>query len=214
MNLTLTAELQSIGNLDRNVKRTGSGADVTAKVISIVHKETKTMDNSIHIEEFTADKIAALLANPDDLSGVIFSNSDDWKGTDRIAMANHNGWHTIHLLLAGDPWDGEWPLNFMASVEVGTPVSYDEEYPPATFFSSDEVKTISEALQKITPSVLSERFDPDDESLYEVGCGVDVFSSPEEYVAESLVPDYDEIRNFVAAAASRDHGLLVAWTMM
>jgi hypothetical protein len=172
------------------------------------------MDNSIHIEELNADQIAELIENPDGLSPLIFSNSDDWKKTTRIAMSNHNGWHTIHYLLAGDAWGGSWPLNFMAALDVGTPVSYDEECPPAKMFSPSEVKTISEALQDISPAQLIERFDSEDDNLFQVGCGVDAFSSPEEYLNDSMMPDYEEIRSFVSAAASRDHGLLVAWSMM
>jgi hypothetical protein len=172
------------------------------------------MDNSIHIEQLTADKLAELIATPENLSPLIFSNEDDWEGTDRLAMSNHNGWHTIHYLLAGNVWGGTWPLNFMAAVDVGTPVSYDEEYPPATLLSAAEVQEVSDALQKITPAQLADRFDPGDDSLFEVGCGIDMFDSPDEYRSESLVPDYEEIRSFVADAASKDRGLLVAWTMM
>ena len=172
------------------------------------------MDNSIHIEELTVDQIAELIDQPDGLSPLIFSNSDDWKKTTRIAMSNHNGWHIVHYLLASDVWSGNWPLNFMADLDVGTPVMYDEEYPPATMFSPSEVKDISDALQKITPDELAKRFDPEDENLDEFDCAVNAFSSPEEFLSEAVKPDYEEIRNFVSAAASRNNGLLVAWTMM
>ena len=172
------------------------------------------MDNSIHIEELNTDQIAELIENPDGLSPLIFSNSDDWKKTTRKAMSNHNGWHIIHYLLAKDVWGGKWPLNFMADLDVGTPVMYDEEYPPATLFSPSEVAAISAALQKITPDQLTKKFNPEDDNLYEVGCAVDAFSSPEEYFSEAVKPDYEEIRAFVAAAAGRNSGLLVAWTMM
>jgi hypothetical protein len=175
---------------------------------------TATMGNSIHIEQLKTDKLAELAGNPEGLSELIFSNEDDWEGADRVAMSNHNGWHTIHYLLAGDVWGGPWPLNFMAAVDVGTPVSYDEEYPPASLLSPAEVKEVSDALQKVTPAQLAARFNAGDENLFQVGCGVEMFESADEYLSESVVPDYEEIRNFVADAADRDRGLLVAWTMM
>jgi Domain of unknown function (DUF1877) len=172
------------------------------------------MDNSIHIEELNADQISELIENPDDLSPMIFSNSDDWKKTTRKAMSNHNGWHIIHYLLAKDVWGGKWPLNFMASLKVGTPVMYDEEYPPAKMFSPSEVTAISDALQKITPEELAKRFDPEDENLDEFDCAVDAFSSPDEFLSEAVKPDYEELRAFVVAAAGRNNGLLVAWYML
>lgn len=174
------------------------------------------MDSSIHIEELTADKIAELIANPEGLSELIISNSDDWKGTDRVAMSDHNGngWQTVHFLLAGDAWDGEWPLNFMASVSVGTPVSYDEEFPPAKLFSAQEVQTISKALEGVSTPELTSRFDADADGFSEFDCPYDSFDSDEEFLSGFVAPLYEEIKQFVADAASKDRGLLVAWTMM
>jgi Domain of unknown function (DUF1877) len=178
-------------------------------------RNTQTnMDNSIHIEELNTDQIAELIENPDGLSPLIFSNSDDWKKTTRVAMSNHNGWHIIHYLLAEDVWHGEWPLNFMADINVGTPVMYDEEYPPAKLFSPSEVAAISDALEKITPDELAKRFNRKDENLDEFDCAVDAFSSTAQFLSKAVKPDYEEIRAFVGAAAGRKNGLLVAWYML
>lgn len=172
------------------------------------------MDSSIHIEELTADQIAKLIANPEGLSEIIFSNSDDWAGTDRVAMSDDNAWQTIHYLLTGDAWDGPWPLNFMASTIVGTPVSYDEDYPPAKFFTAQEVQTISDALEGITTTELLSRFDADDDEISNFDCPLEAFDSEEEFLREFVSPRYEEIKKFVANAASKDRGLFVAWTMM
>lgn len=173
-----------------------------------------SMDNSIHMEQLTTDEIGALIANPGNLSSLIFSNSDDWNETDRIAMSNHNGWHTIHYLLAGEVWGGKWPFNFMAALDVGNPVSYSEESPPAKLFNPSETKLIADALQSIPPDQLAKRFKPNDENLHQVGCAMDAFESVQDYLTESMIPDYQEIRDFVADAANNDRGLLVAWNIM
>lgn len=178
------------------------------------HSGFHFMDNSLHMEQLTPDEISELAADPEKLSGLVFSNSDDWAGTNRIAMSNHNGWHTIHYLLTGDVWGGIWPLNFMAALDVGSPVSYSEESPPAKLFDPSETKLISNALQSIPPDLLAKHFKADDDQLSETGCGLDAFGSAEEYLNDSMIPDYEEIRDFVADAASNGRGLLVAWNMM
>lgn len=172
------------------------------------------MDNILHIEELTTERIAELLAHPEELHDQVFSNCDDWKVAGRTAMANGNIWQTIHLLLADDPWDGPWPLNFMAALNVGTTVSYHEEHPPAKFFNPEEAQAISNALQEITPQQLAERFDPNDRRLFEVDCPMAACDTAEEFVTEYLVPNYEEIRDFIAAAAGRNKGLLVAWAIL
>jgi hypothetical protein len=171
------------------------------------------MDNDIYIIEVTAEKVSEMIAEPQKGVDYIQGDSDDRDGADRVMMNNCNGWQTIHLLLADDPWGGTWPLNFMASVDVGTSISYDDEYPPATLFNPEEVKAISDALQEITPLKLAERFDPDDRRLSEVGAAIELCSSPEEFFTKWILPDYNEIRDFVSAAAGRNQGLLVFWRM-
>jgi len=172
------------------------------------------MDCSIHIEELAPEKIADLVANPEGLHGLIFSNSDDWEGTDRVAMSDNNGWQTVHFLLAGDAWGGEWPLNFMAAMTVGTPVSYGEEYPPAKLFSAEEVQTISKALEEVSTSELTSRFDEDARGLSKFDCPHRAFDSTDEFLNEFVAPRYENIKRFAANAASKNQGLLVAWTMM
>ena len=172
------------------------------------------MDNNIHIEELTAEQIAAWADQPEGLSELIFSNSDDWEGTDRVAMSDSNGWQTIHFLLAGDAWEGPWPLNFMASTSVGTVVSYDEEYPPAKLYSAQKVQVIAKALDGIATEALIARFDADDDELHTFDCPYDAYESEEEFLSESVAPLYEEIKLFVANAAAKNRGLLVAYTIL
>lgn len=128
-------------------------------------------------------------------------------------MSNHNGWQIIHYLLSDDPWDGEWPQNFLGSIDVGTPISYDEECPPATLFTPQQVKEIDVALASISATDLITKFDPEDENLDEFDSNYEAYDSIDVFLNEHVAVNYEEIKNFVTNASKDGAGLLVAWMM-
>src|SRR5439155_16823633 len=100
---------------------------------------------------------------------------------------------------------GDEPLNFL--VDEGTPVGeVDVGYGPARALSSEQVRRINTALARIEPDDVARRVDVkklDEERIYpgnwqRNGYGVDY-----------VVTNYRTMRDCIARAAERGHGLIL-----
>ncbi len=74
------------------------------------------------------------------------------------AVSLEKSWHGLHFALTGSAWDGEPPLNFLAT--GGEPVGdVDVGYGPARLLMPDQVASLSAALERITDDEFARRFD-------------------------------------------------------
>ncbi len=68
-------------------------------------------------------------------------------------------WHTLHFLLAGSAWEGEFPQGFL--VANGDPIgAVDVGYGPARAFSVEQTAKISDYLDTIDAATLRASLDP------------------------------------------------------
>lgn len=109
-----------------------------------------------HVYLLSPDKIAALLANPADVFGVI---DQAYNVPAQGFVDLDKAWHCLHYLLTGTPRGGEGPLAFL--LKGGTEVG-DEDLGgmgPARVFSPAELSAIADALLPVTRQTLLPRFD-------------------------------------------------------
>jgi hypothetical protein len=117
-------------------------------------------------------------------------------------------WHAIHFLLTGTAWEGQPPLNFLAT--GGTEVGDDLGYGPARCLASAEVRELAKALEALPSETLLKRFNPAAMTAAEIY--PEIWDRPPEeddtrgYVAEF----YGDLRSFVLDAAVEGEGLLIS----
>jgi len=119
-------------------------------------------------------------------------------------------WHAIHFLLTGSAWEGESPLNFIAS--GGAEIGDDVGYGPARCLDSREVASLAAALQDIPTHALLKRFDA--QALSAADIYPDIWDRPpEEDDTQGYVAGYYEmLRAFILDAAGKHQALLVSIT--
>jgi hypothetical protein len=119
-------------------------------------------------------------------------------------------WHGLHYLLTGTAWEGDPPLNFVAT--GGTELGDDLGYGPARGLTSDEVQSVASALEDIPQESFLQRFDP--EALTAAAIYPDIWdrSAEEDDTRGYVAGYYDELRSFVLDAAAEGEALLVAMT--
>jgi len=119
-------------------------------------------------------------------------------------------WHAIHFLLTGTAWEGEPPLNFIAS--GGTEMGDDLGYGPARGLTSAETRTLAKALEALPVESLMQRFSP--AALTEAEIYPEIWDRPAKeddtrgYVAEY----YEQLRTFILDAAADGEALLITMT--
>lgn len=120
-------------------------------------------------------------------------------------------WHGIHYLLTGTAWEGEEPVNFLASGgrEVG---DIDVGYGPARVVTSKQVQSLNAALQPIDEAVLKSRFNPS--QMMTLGIYPEIWDrDPAEDDAFGYCAEFFEmLKSFVAQAAEQKMGLIVYLT--
>ncbi len=117
-------------------------------------------------------------------------------------------WHGIHFLLTETAWEGEAPLNFV--VGGGTEIAgQDVGYGPARAFRSDEVRIISQALERVSTEELCARFDPDAMRAAEVY--PDIWESPsvDDGPLLFLTQHLEDLRGALRTLVARQRGLVV-----
>jgi Domain of unknown function (DUF1877) len=166
-----------------------------------------------NLRRTTDARLDALLADPESIVAYLYPEEaeEDAKEEQTEAFADleiDKSWHGIHFLLTGTAWEGDAPLNFIATggEEVG---DVDLGYGPARVFKSAEVKAIAAALAPLTAEVLKKRFDPSLMTRLEIY--PTIWDRPHEADdnLEYLLESYEQLRAFVAGAAENDEGLIV-----
>ncbi len=143
------------------------------------------------------------LPAPSDVSGPIQSAAQE-EGPNDLDLDKM--WHSIHFLLTGSAWGGEFPENFiLQGREVG---DVDVGYGPARGFTSWEVAQISSALDDIDGPDLLQRYDP--QKLIAAEIYPSIWDRPEEEddIKEDILHSYVRLKAFIADAASRERAML------
>jgi hypothetical protein len=109
-----------------------------------------------HVYLLPAEEIAALVADPSHVFGVI-DNAYNSPGRGFVDL--DKAWNCLHYLLTGTARDGQGPLAFLlkGGADVG-----DEDLGgmgPARTFTPAELSTIADALLPVTRQTLLARFD-------------------------------------------------------
>ena len=119
-------------------------------------------------------------------------------------------WHAIHFMLTGSAWDECPPLDFIAV--GGTPIG-DEDvgYGPARALDSNALRTLSQALEPITPEVLLKAYDcakMDGLEIYPSGGWVSDAPKPGEDMGY-FTGAFSDVRSLVQKGAREGRGMLI-----
>ena len=117
-------------------------------------------------------------------------------------------WNALHFLLTGTGMDGEFPENFLilGGDEVG---DIDVGYGPARAIMANQVHMIHELLQSTSTEELMSRYDAEKmmaENVYPEIWTSGADAENREYTSEF----YKELKQFIAAAASRNLGVVIS----
>src|SRR5437879_9366817 len=109
-------------------------------------------------------EIEHLLNNPSDITRFLYGA----EAGERERVVLNKAWHAIHFARTGSRRGGDEPLNFLVS--EGTPVGeVDVGYGPARVLTSQQVRSLAEALAALEPESVAHRIDLkklDDEVIY------------------------------------------------
>jgi hypothetical protein len=117
-------------------------------------------------------------------------------------------WHAIHFLLTGSAWEGEPPLNFIAS--GGTEIGDDVGYGPARFLSAADVMRLATALKALPREELMQRFDAKALGAAEIYPEIWDRPAKEDDTRRYVANYYETLRAFVLDAATANEALLVS----
>jgi hypothetical protein len=115
-------------------------------------------------------------------------------------------WHGIHFLLAGKPWEGPPPLNFMVAggKEIG---KIDVGYGPARGFTSSEVASICDALEPITPQTL--KLACDREAFRKNDIYPNIWDEPDDECFGYVLSHFEDLKAFMNRTKDSGKGLIV-----
>jgi hypothetical protein len=152
----------------------------------------------------------ALLKAPERLEPFMDDEEDfgDAEGSKFQELDIGETWHGLQYLLTGTAWEGTPPLDFLVrgGVDVGD-IPSDEG--TARILPPDEVKKLSEALQKFSLDTLRKRFDAAKMQQLEIYPGLWDEPPDDEDPLEELLSYFAELKKFVSQVAKRGHTLLV-----
>jgi len=151
-------------------------------------------------------EIANLLSAPDQIVGFLDQVEESMDGR---AIEIDKTWHALHWLLTGSEYEGEPPLNFIVSggTEVG---DVHAGYGPARAFTSDQVRSIDDALEQISTADLLARFDGN--AMRDLYPGVWDRTHETESNLEELAYYFDSLKRFVAQARMQGLGIIAYLT--
>jgi hypothetical protein len=152
----------------------------------------------------------ALLKAPERLEPFLEDEEDfgDPDGSKFLELDIGETWHGLQYLLTETAWEGTAPLDFLVrgGVDVGD-IPSDEG--TARAFAPDEVKKLSEALQKLSMDMMRKRFDATKMQQHEIYPGTWDDPPEDEDPLEELLSYFAELKKFVSQVAKRGHSLVV-----
>lgn len=144
------------------------------------------------------EQLAELMRTPAQISEFLYDSPD------LRSLAVDKAWHGIHFLLAGSPWEGDWPLGF---IMLGDPIGdVDVGYGPARALTSARVNEVHAALAAIDTAALMAAWDADAiraEEIYAVN------PDDRDGEAEYLGGYYGALKRFIAEASAAGLGMIL-----
>ena len=149
------------------------------------------------------EKLKELLEKPDSIEGFLYP--EEFVENDPTEIDLDKTWQAIHFLLTDSPWEGNGPLNFiMGGKEIG---DIDVGYGPARSFTSEQVKEISAALEKVNESELKNKFSSDEFNENDIYPSI-WDESVEECIEGYVLPYYRELKEFIKNASNSSQAII------
>ncbi len=116
-------------------------------------------------------------------------------------------WHAVHMLLNGSPWGGSGPA--FDAVLGGTTVGDPSTYEPVRVLVPERVQAVAALLAGLSADDLRPRFTH--RAFRQAEVYPDVWDQPDVLTA-FVLPAYEQLRDFYAAAAAAGDAVLVTLT--
>jgi hypothetical protein len=116
-------------------------------------------------------------------------------------------WHAVHMLLNGSPWSGSGPA--FDVVLGGTVLGDPSTYEPVRVLLPERVQAVAVLLAGLPPEDLRGRFTH--RAFRQAEVYPDVWDQPD-VLTSFVLPAYDALRTFYAAAAAAGDAVLVQLT--
>ena len=116
-------------------------------------------------------------------------------------------WHAVHMLLNGTPWGGSGPA--FDVVLGGTTLGDPSTYEPVRALLPERVSAVAAHLQGLPPEALRTRFTH--RAFRQAEVYPDVWGQPDVLTA-FVLPAYEQLRGFYAAAAAASDAVLIQLT--
>lgn len=168
-----------------------------AQLAALNAKPSRKMTSVLFAIE--AERLRPLIKNPDELAGPMTAHGKDGLGV-RDFLDLDETWQVIHFLLTGTDFDTSGPLGraTMSGREIG--------HTQIGCGTVKQVAATAKALAKITPEQLAWRFRP--AALIEEQIYPDRWEGDGAMVIGDILPYYEKLRAFYAAAAERGDAVL------
>jgi len=151
--------------------------------------------------------------------GRLFGRTPSAPPSADLTLGEHEGaetdldkaWHGIHYLLTGTGEGGEQPWAFL--MDGGQPAGDIEVgYGPARLFTSEQTRSILDAVELLTVDELRARFHPDDMTAQEIYPEIWSRGEPEENTLGYLLEHFGTLLTFLRRAVETDMGIVVSLT--
>ena len=119
-------------------------------------------------------------------------------------------WHGLHYLLTGTAWGGEEPWNYLllGGEQIGDEEEHAVGYGPARVLLPSQVAAFFQALATISPTELSERFNPGE--MMKLDIYPNVWDREDEELKEWMQESLIELQVFLQRAVARFKAVLIA----
>jgi hypothetical protein len=149
----------------------------------------------------TAEQVVNVQAAPDGAAALLAGEAE----APGQMVDLDKSWHGIHFLLTGSAWDYDGPAG--QAVLGGERIGADIGYGPARLLRPDQVRAVAVALAGVDPAELGQRYSASRMDELDIYPGIwDEGDVLEEY----LLPNFDALVRFYAAAADEDSSVLLA----
>ena len=134
-----------------------------------------------------------------------YLNPDDGDSEPPNYIDLDKAWHGIHYLLTGEAEGGAEPhsLAVFGGEEFGPEVGYG----PARFLTAEQVSSVADALSKLSPASLGERFNPKDMEAKEIYPDV-IWVRDGEDALDYALEGYQQLQAFYRDAAARGEAVI------
>jgi hypothetical protein len=146
----------------------------------------------------TSDELDLLERDPDTAAALIADSEPFDVG---------RAWHAVHMLLNGSPWGGSGPA--FDVVLGGTVLGDPSTYEPVRVLVPQRVSAVAVLLAGLPPEDLRGRFTH--RAFRQAEVYPDVWDQPD-VLTGFVLPAYDALRTFYAAAAAAGDAVLVQLT--